>query len=153
MSRRRLPVVWLFADPRLGDVAGALKRLPRDAAIVVEARDWSADLARIARARGLIVLRPGRRGLLEGAGLRIGRAHNARELVAARRAGACAVFLSPVFSTRSHPGARVLGALKFGLLAHRAGLPVLALGGMNARRGRRLRALGAVGWGAIAAWA
>jgi len=56
------------------------------------------------------------------------------------------VLLSPVFPTRSHPGGKVLGALRFRLLAARSRLPVLALGGMNARRARALRGFG---WAAI----
>jgi thiamine-phosphate pyrophosphorylase len=57
-----------------------------------------------------------------------------------------AVVLSPVFATRSHPGATPLGPLRFRLLARRAGLPVIALGGMDARRARRI---GATRWAAI----
>jgi len=32
------------------------------------------------------------------------------------------------------------------------GVPVIALGGVNAKRGRHLRRLGASGWAAIDAW-
>lgn len=67
-------------------------------------------------------------------------AHSLRELGMARHLGADAVLLSPVFATRSHPKARTLGPLRFRLLAARAGLPVIALGGMDARRAKRLRA-------------
>ncbi|GLS99666.1 hypothetical protein GCM10007897_10480 [Sphingobium jiangsuense] len=76
-------------------------------------------------------------------------AHDRRDLVAARRAGADIVFLSPVFSTRSHPGAAALGPIRFGLLTQGAGLPVIALGGMDAARFRRVRPFGAHGWAAI----
>jgi thiamine-phosphate pyrophosphorylase len=62
------------------------------------------------------------------------------------------VFLSPVFPTRSHPGARALGRVRFGLIAQQARIPVIALGGMDARKGRSLRALGAYGWAGIDAW-
>jgi thiamine-phosphate pyrophosphorylase len=65
------------------------------------------------------------------------------------RAGADAVFVSPVFATASHPGAPTLGPMRFGLLAKRLPLPVIALGGMDARRFRRLKPLGAHGWAAI----
>jgi thiamine-phosphate pyrophosphorylase len=62
------------------------------------------------------------------------------------------VLVSPVFATRSHPGARGLGPLRFGMLAQRAGLPLIALGGMDRRRFARLAPLGAHGWAAIDAF-
>lgn len=77
-------------------------------------------------------------------------AHDARELHAARMAGADMIFLSPLFPTRSHPGAPALGPVRFALLARQAkGMAVMALGGMSTARGRRIGALGAHGWGAI----
>ncbi|MBW8745320.1 MAG: thiamine phosphate synthase [Sphingomonas sp.] len=78
--------------------------------------------------------------------LRTAPAHDARALAAAR---AHAVLLSPLFSTRSHPDARSLGPLRFAILARRAALPVIALGGMDAPRFRRLAPLGAYGWAGI----
>ena len=48
------------------------------------------------------------------------------------------MLLSPVFPTRSHPAGRVLGPVRFRLLAARAAMPVIALGGMSARRARQL---------------
>ena len=69
------------------------------------------------------------------------------------------MFLSPAFPTRAHPGARTLGAMRFGLIAGRSVHAktgrrplVIALGGMNGCRFRRLAALGADGWAAIDAW-
>ena len=78
--------------------------------------------------------------------MRLVTAHSLRELGAAGRARASAVLLSPVFATRSHPDGRVLGPVRFRLLAGRSAVPVIALGGMTARRAR---ALGASGWAAI----
>ncbi len=61
-----------------------------------------------------------------------------------------AVLLSPVLPTRSHPGAPVLGMVRFLLLARHSPVPVLALGGMNRAAARRLPSRGAVqGWAAI----
>lgn len=105
-----------------------------------EARAWRAD--GIYRAAGL--RRPSRQGDGRGRcdlarGLRLLTAHSLGEIAAARRARADAIVLSPVFPTRSHPDARPLGPLRFRLLAARAGLPVIALGGMDLRRARRLR--------------
>jgi thiamine-phosphate pyrophosphorylase len=74
-----------------------------------------------------------------GRGMRLITAHSLREIGCARRAGADAIVLSPVFPTRSHPAAKPLGPARFRLLAAHAGVPVVALGGRNARRARRLR--------------
>jgi thiamine-phosphate pyrophosphorylase len=56
------------------------------------------------------------------------------------------VLLSPVFATRSHPGAATLGPVRFRLLAARSLVPVIALGGMDTRRARRL---GTRDWAAV----
>ena len=72
--------------------------------------------------------------------------HSLAELAAAGRARADAVLLSPVFPTRSHPGTRRLGVVRFRLLARLTGRPVIALGGMDHRRARRT---GSAGWAAI----
>lgn len=64
--------------------------------------------------------------------------HSARALGRARSLGADYVLLSPVFPTRSHPGAPVLGPLRAALLGRRAGVAVYALGGVNPRTVRRL---------------
>lgn len=152
MRRRQSPAVWLFTDARLGDVVAAAARLPRGAGIVLrhhelprlEREALAVRLAAVARRRGLL--------LIDAHDPRIGRAHDRAELVAARRRGAAVVFVSPVFATRTHPGARVLGPVRFGLLVRDARVPVAALGGMTAARFRRLRPLGATAWGAIDAW-
>ena len=75
--------------------------------------------------------------------------HSARELLAAETAGADLIFLSPLFATRSHLGGRVLGRVGFAALAHRAAVPVIALGGVRAEHRRMLAGLGASGWAAI----
>ena len=122
---------------------GALRRLCRRhghtiflSGAAVEARAWGADGAYAA---------PSRLGRRTG-GLRLATAHDLAELRRAAGAGADAVLLSPVFSTRSHPGARVLRPVRFQLLAALSGVPVIALGGMNRRRARCLRSHG---WAAI----
>lgn len=80
------------------------------------------------------------------AGIRLATAHSMREIGAAVRAGADAILLSPVFPTRSHPGGKVLGPVRFLLLARQSPLPVIALGGMTRLRASRLRVHG---WAAI----
>jgi thiamine-phosphate pyrophosphorylase len=101
-----------------------------------EARRWGADgaygpPALLARGPAL---------------LRLVTVHSLRELAAAHRARADAVLLSPVFATQSHPGAKTLGPLRFRAIASHALVPVIALGGMNAKTARRL---GAARWAAI----
>lgn len=68
--------------------------------------------------------------------LRLVTVHSLRELGRVRRADQ--VLLSPVFATRSHSGARGLGIVRFHLLSARSPVPVIALGGMNPDRARRL---------------
>ncbi len=80
-------------------------------------------------------------------------AHGAAGLTRARRLGADAALLSPVFATASHPGARPLGPVRFAALCRAAGLPVYALGGVAAATAPRLRGSGAAGVAAIGALA
>jgi len=76
-------------------------------------------------------------------------AHSAAAIVRARRAGADAVFVSPVFASVSPSAGRPLGALRFAALARRTGLPVFALGGINAGTARRIARSGAAGLAAV----
>jgi len=69
--------------------------------------------------------------------------------VRAARAGADAALLSPVLPTASHPGARVLGAVRFAALCARAPLPVYALGGIGRGTARRLHGARVAGIAAI----
>ena len=166
MARRQpLPRLWLMTDERQGeDLWRALERLPKGAGIVFrhyglpprERRELFRRVRRRARRRGLLVLASGAgiRGDGEhggrGPGFRSASAHDLRELKAAERSGASLVFLSPAFPTRSHPNARALGPVRFGLIAGRARIPVIALGGMDERKARRLPHI--YGWGGIDAW-
>ena len=158
MRKRHLPRAWLFTDPRIGDALWqAVERLPRGSGIIVRDPVLACRIGRIAARRGLVMTVAGVSHI--GSSGRRGRgrvvtasAHDRRQLVAARRAGADLVFLSPVFATRSHPGAPALGRVRFGLLARGAAIKVAALGGIDASRFHRLKALGAYGWGGIDAW-
>lgn len=168
---RHWPDTWLLTDPRMGEgLWPALERLPRGAGVILR-HDLDALAARVravARRRGLLFVvaghpRDARRLRADGvhlgskrtkrtATLTTASAHDRRELVAARRAGAALVFVSPVFATRSHPSAAALGVVRLGLLIRGSGVAVAALGGMDARRFHKARAVGACGWGAIDAW-
>ena len=50
----------------------------------------------------------------------------------ARRLRPDLAFLSPLFATRSHPGATALGPLRWQAAARRLGVPAVALGGVSA---------------------
>ncbi len=76
-------------------------------------------------------------------------AHDVASLRRAVKAGADAVFVSPVFATKSHPGARPLGPIRFTAMLRRAPLPVIALGGIDGPNAQRLTGSGAYGLAAI----
>ena len=166
MSRRQpLPRLWLMTDERQGEgLWEALDRLPKGAGVVfrhygLARRERLAlfeRVRRVARRKRLFLLAAGG-GLRgdgthggRGKGLRSASAHGLAQLRTAERSGASLVFLSPAFPTRSHPGARALGPVRFGLIAGQARIPVIALGGMDARRARRLPHI--YGWAGIDAW-
>jgi len=173
-ARQPLPRFWLMTDERQGEgLFAAIDRLPlRQSGIVFRhysvPEDWRHVLFRRVRAmalrdRQLLLLAgpaeqaiawkaDGSHGRGPGEGLRSAPAHDARELREAERDGADLVFLSPVYRTRSHPGAIPLGPARFGSLCRRTRLPVIALGGVNAMRAPPLIARGAYGWGGIDAW-
>jgi thiamine-phosphate pyrophosphorylase len=171
MPRRHpLPRLWLMTDERMGEALwDTLARLPRGSGVVfrhyslplAERRTLFARVLKVARRRGLVLLRAGdvpMRGEMgthgvRGHRLRTAPAHNRREAVAAIRAGADALFVSPAFPTRSHPGARALGRVRFGMLVRGLDVPVIALGGMDAHRAASLAVFGIHGWAAIDAWA
>ena len=169
--RHSLPRIWMMTDERQGDgLLAAVERLPRGSGIVfrhyglaeAQRRALFEQVKEKARHGGHLLLlagpaaqarswgADGSHGRGRGSGLRTAPAHDLREIRAAERAGAAAIFLSPVYPTRSHPGARALGPARFTLLARRSRVPVIALGGMDRDRARRLR--GAWGWAAIDAW-
>ncbi|WP_374145958.1 thiamine phosphate synthase [Sphingomonas sp. 28-63-12] len=85
-------------------------------------------------------------------GIRSWPAHGRREVIAGGRAGADAILISPVFATRSHPGARMLGAVRAAALATLVPGRAIALGGAGPRSLRRLAPAGFEGWAAIDAW-
>lgn len=160
-----------MTDERLGEsLWTAVAALPRGSGVVfrhyllppAERRALFRALARITRRRGIVLVRAGAAPLGRwedgvhngrGRGLATAAAHDRREAVAAVRRGARVLFVSPVFPTRSHPGARTLGVRR--LRAIGAGLPVkvIALGGMDEDSFRRVRPLGVHGWAGIDAWA
>jgi thiamine-phosphate pyrophosphorylase len=171
MSQRQ-STAWLISDARNDAVLeDVLARLPRGSGFIFrhyhltgqDRRARFRTLARIARERGHVLVLSGdaklaRRWGADGAygspallargpeTLRFITVHSLRELAAARRIRADAALISPVFPTRSHPGGQLLGPVRFRLLARRAAMPAIALGGMTPRRAKQLNA---AHWAAI----
>ena len=171
-ARQSLPLLWLLSDARNdAGLERALAELPHRSGFVFrhyhlapEARAQRfAALAAVGRRAGHFVVLAseaslarewGADGIYGDAGhiagadglLRLGTAHNGEELTRAGEAGANAVFLSPVFPTRSHPQAATLGVHGFHVLAQKSSVPVIALGGMTKERAAELSW---TRWGAI----
>ncbi|MCA1661890.1 MAG: thiamine phosphate synthase [Novosphingobium sp.] len=150
-----LPRLWLITDARNDAVLDrAIARLPRGSGVIfrhyhLTAKERATRLAQVRR----LCRRFGHRLEIAGKGYgspgphrRLATVHGLREIGSANRLGAEAVLLSPVYPTRSHRGARALGRINSLLLARRARMPVIALGGMTARR---FRGLPVHGWAAI----
>jgi thiamine-phosphate pyrophosphorylase len=156
-----------MTDERLGEgLFDAIARLPEGAGIVF--RHYSLGEAerralfhrvRQAAPGPALLAGPVELALAWGADGSYGRhdeattapAHDLAEIRAAEAAGASLIFLSPVFPTRSHPDAPALGPDGFAVLAGQSRIPVIALGGMDARRAETLS--DAYGWAGIDAWA
>jgi len=149
-----------MTDERIGDALWpALRRLPPGSGVVFrhhatpprERRALFLRVRRIATARRLLIVgvgaMPGAAGRHGGRGATTAPAHDRREAI--RHRDARYLFVSPVFATRSHPGAPALGPMKAARIACGLGPAVIALGGMDERRWRRIRRLGFDGWAAI----
>jgi len=161
-------------DPRM-----IARKLPRGTGIVLRHYGVSdravlaRDLSQIARARNLVLFIAGDPKLATAVGaagvhwpegrlparhdygIRLwisAAAHSPRAILRARRMGAHAVFVSPLFPTRSGAEKKPIGPLKFGQWSRAAGLPAYALGGINGDNARRLMGTGAAGVAAIGAF-
>jgi thiamine-phosphate pyrophosphorylase len=163
--RQTFPDLWLLSDERNdARLEDALRRLPRGSGFIyrhyhLPDRERVArwfDLLHTARACGHLAILAdssltarewGADGIYGAPRalypttndlLRLATAHDLSDIGLANRLRADAVLLSRVFPTRSHPNAATLGPLRFRLLAARARMPVIALGGMAARTARHL---------------
>lgn len=166
-AARRHPVLFFFTDRRVPDAAAVMRRVcarrPARALFGVVVRGSRAEQQLLVRALGpicrphgipLLVSGEARLAAAAGAGLHLpggrrtvlrphprrlvsGAAHGVAELRRARAAGCAICFVSPVFPTASHPGARPLGPMRLARLAGGAGA-VLALGGIDGARARAL---------------
>ncbi|MEO1046136.1 MAG: thiamine phosphate synthase [Pseudomonadota bacterium] len=173
-----LPWLWLFTDARAqARLDGAITALPPGSGIVFRhyhlpeaerralftnlmqrhaAADriwlWSGN-ARTAQALDADGVYAPAHGPQAGPvalrrGLWLAAVHDLAELAMAARRGADAVFISPVYPTRSHPGAATLGPMRFAAIARLARCPVYALGGVTHANHARLARFSS-GWGAI----
>ena len=174
-SRQRpWPRAWLMTDERMGEqLWSAIDRLPiKHSGIVF--RHYQAPnraafarrIAEICHRRSLILAVAGDVELART--LRADLVHNPAELPselpfsrsvhsladaeAARAEGASLVFVSPVYPTTSHPGRRPLYRPLSLQVARAAGVPAIALGGMNELKFARLGREGFYGWAGIDAW-
>ena len=163
----RNPLVWLMTDERMGEALWpALRRLPPGSGVVLRHRSTApaarralfARVRRIAVARRLVLVVAGSQRMggvpTHGPGPAGSRpttwpAHSRREAIAGIVRGADTLFVSPVFATRSHPGAAPVGVLRAARLGRGLGVRIVALGGMDARRFGRIRRHGFDGWAAI----
>jgi thiamine-phosphate pyrophosphorylase len=162
-------LVLMTDDDRLPDPVGAARTLPKGSLVIVRSRDTKRrrrlgeELC--ANTTGLILLAaddPVLADHLHGLHLPEAHARDAAHWRAVRRHWiitvaahsprtlhriyADAAFLSPIFPTKSHPRARALTAVRARLIAQKALLPVLALGGITAQNAALL-----IGFSGIAA--
>ena len=169
------PREWLMTDERIGDrLWEAIGRLPVGAGIVFRhyatpqteraalaakvaehcaRRDLTLAVARdaeLAAALGAMLVHNPAGGSAELATSRS--AHSLEEAQAACRAGAALLFVSPIFPTRSHPGAPSLGHDEAVRIAQACSVPAIALGGVSRANFEPLRSGGFYGWAGIDGW-
>jgi thiamine-phosphate pyrophosphorylase len=174
--QRDWPRAWLMTDERMGDrLWTAIDRLPiKHSGIVFRhyslAKDMRAVLARriadICHRRGIALAVAGDEEFAATVGadlvhnppeaprrLPFSRSvHSIDEAEAARAANAAIVFVSPIYPTQSHPDEKGLGRPLAARIAQAAGVPAIALGGMDASKYERLQRDGFYGWAGIDAW-
>jgi len=174
-SRQRAwPRQWLMTDERMGErLWEAIDRLPMAHAGIVFRHYRVANRAALAeriaeicerRSLTLAVADDVELARTLGAdlvhnpsepthGLAFSRSvHSLEEAEAARTEGATLVFVSPVYPTRSHPGRKALYRPLALRIAKAAGVPAIALGGVNSLKAPRLEREGFYGWAGIDAW-
>lgn len=162
--RQPLPNIWLLSDARNDAVLEqALAAMPKGSAFVfrhyhlpeTKRRARFEELGFLCRQAGhLVVLSgtsdtavewgadgvygPARTLAPRDSLLRLATVHDLLEINRAQRHGVDAMFLSPVFPSRSHPGKGGMGKDNFLFMARMAERPVIALGGMTAERAEYL---------------
>lgn len=151
-SRQRMPRQWLIIDGSFdGEIWSVARRLPPGSGILLLKRAGTTDggkfaarLRRLAISRGLVIVEEEPRTAA--------RVHNVRELRHALSRGTGLILLSPLYATRSHPDWTPLPRMRAASLARLARRKLIALGGMDERRFRRVQRLGFTGWAGISAF-
>lgn len=171
-KKRLLPKIWLMTDLRLGDgLKAAVRKLPFGSGVVFRHYQLAADerlilfrqIQRICRQRGHVLLLAGQddwstdgvhgRARVRPTQILTMPVHSLLEIRNAQKLGADLMFLSPVFLTRSHPGARALGLAQFSQSARLATpAKVIALGGMTRNKAQTITKRIAYGWAGIDAF-
>lgn len=171
------PKIWLMTDPRFGDdLLSAIRRLPFGSGVIFrhyhmghsDRRALFRRVGHICRQRGHMLVLAGleadavrwradgfhsRTGMCRSSLPRTAPVHNRTELREALRNQAGVLFVSPMFLTDSHPGAKALGRFAFNALAKQSRTAlVVALGGMTNERARTLNPHLIHGWAAIDAF-
>ena len=177
------PLLFFTDPARAPDLLAVVRGLPRGSAVVFRAfgapgatriglalrRETSrrgvfllvgadARLATLLKADGIhlpqrMAGKPGTVRQLRGRFLVTAAAHDAPAIRRARASRVHAVVLSPVFPSASPSAGRPMGQLRFSRLARQAGIPVYALGGVNAGTASLLAASRAVGIAAVSGFA
>ena len=178
-ARQLPQLYFLTDPERTPDPARVMSQLPRGAAVIYRAfgradvLEQAAALRAIARARGLVFLVGADASLaarLRADGVHLperlmrlapalrrrrplwlitAAAHGQRAVARAARLGLDAALVSVVFPSQSPSAGRAMGPLRFAVRARGASLPVIALGGLDARTARRLLGSGAHGLAAV----
>jgi thiamine-phosphate pyrophosphorylase len=171
-KKRPLPKIWLMTDPRLGDgLLAAVRKLPAGSGVIFRHYQLAVDerlalfqrIQRICRQRGHVLVLAGQndwradgvhgRSRFRPTQILTMPVHSVHEIRDARRLRADLMFLSPLFATRSHAGARAMGLLQFSRLAKLAGpAKVIALGGMTRSKVQAITNRIAYGWAGIDAF-
>ena len=174
-----IPALYFFTDPeRTPDPVAIARTLPAQTAVVYR-HFGASDRARVAQ-RLATICRSRRLTLLIGADPDLARrvgaagvhwperklpdvrtgefalmtasAHSRDAVRRAAFAGADACMLGPVFETQSVSANAPLGLFRASQIAHGFAIPVIALGGVNARNAARLSGRGFAGVAAIDAF-
>ena len=141
-----------YDDPARAEKARALSGLCAARGVVLLV-GGDGELAREIGADGVHLRSDQLTGERPAARLVSASCHGAEELERAARLGADIALLGPAFPTASHPGAPSLGPMAFRALAAAAGLPVLALGGVDETNADELAGPNVTGFAAIGAFA
>jgi thiamine-phosphate pyrophosphorylase len=144
----RQTIAWLIVDvPPDTALWRTMRRLPRGSGLLLIAKLMPNEMRRLrhlASVRDFTIV-------AENPHM-AARIHDQGELTLALLRRPPLILVSPVYPTRSHPDWRPLPLMRAATLARLAGRHAIALGGMDARRFRRVSPLGFSSWAGISAF-